>query len=108
MKSIIAVLGGNSGRLLTASAMAVPLVLLPIGIAHADGNDDDFVQQVSNVGIIAPPFNLISNAHTVCQFLNQGGSQATATNNVASMPGFTSDGAASFVSLSVSHYCPGH
>jgi hypothetical protein len=95
-------------RQLTASAMAVPLVLLSIGVAHADSNDDDFVQQVNNVGVIGPPANLITNAHTVCQFLNQGGTRDSAANNVASMPGFTPAGAASFVSLSVTHYCPGH
>jgi hypothetical protein len=88
--------------------MAVPLVLLSIGVAHADSNDDDFVQQVNNIGIIGPPGNLINNAHTVCQFLNQGGTRDSAANNVASMPGFTPDGAANFVSLSVTHYCPGH
>jgi hypothetical protein len=108
MKSINAVLGGNSGRQLTASAMAVPLVLLSIGVAHADSNDDDFVRQVNNVGIIGAPANLITNAHTVCQFLNQGGTRENAANNVASMPGFTPAGATSFVSLSVTHYCPGH
>jgi Protein of unknown function (DUF732) len=108
VKSIIAVLGGNSGRQLTASAMAVPLALLSIGVAHADGNDDDFVREVNNVGIIGPPVNLITNAHSVCQFLNQGGTRAGAENNVASMPGFTRAGAATFVSLSVTHYCPGH
>jgi hypothetical protein len=59
--------------------MAVPLVLLSIGVAHADSNDDDFVQQVNNIGIIGPPGNLIN-----------------------------PDGAANFVSLSVTHYCPGH
>ena len=95
-------------RQLTASAMAVPLVLLSIGVAHADSNDDDFVQQVNNIGVIGPPANLITNAHTVCQFLNQGGTQEAAANNVASMPGFTPAGAATFVSLSVTHYCPGH
>ena len=88
--------------------MAVPLVLLSMGIAHADSNDDDFVQQVNSIGIIGAPGNLITNAHTVCQFLNQGGTQQSAANNVASMPGFTPAGAATFVSLSVSHYCPGH
>jgi hypothetical protein len=108
MKRIIAVLGGNSGRQLAASAMAVPVVLLSIGVAHADSNDDDFVREVNNVGIIGPPANLINNGHAVCQFLNQGGTRAAAANNVASMPGFTQAGAATFVSLSVTHYCPGH
>ena len=108
MKSIIAVLGGNSGRQLTASAMAVPLVLLSIGVAHADSNDDDFVREVNNLGIVGPPANLINNAHVVCQSLNQGGTRAAAENNVATMPGFTRAGAAGFVSLSVTHYCPGH
>jgi uncharacterized protein DUF732 len=108
MKSIFAVLEGNSGRQLTAFAMAMPLVLLSMGVAHADSNDDDFVREVNNVGIIGPPGNLINNAHAVCQFLNQGGTRAAAENNVATMPGFTRAGAASFVSLSVTHYCPGH
>ncbi|WP_083077294.1 DUF732 domain-containing protein [Mycobacterium heidelbergense] len=46
-----------------ASAMTVPLALLSTGVAHADGNDDDFAQKANNVGIIAAPADLISNAH---------------------------------------------
>ena len=93
-------------RQLTASAMAVPLVLLSIGVAHADSNDDDFVQQVNNIGVIGPPANLINNAHQVCQFLGHGGTRDSAANSIASQMGFPPAGAASFVSISITHYCP--
>lgn len=53
----------NRVRHLMASAMTVPLALLSTGVAHADGNDDDFAQKANNVGIIAAPADLISNAH---------------------------------------------
>lgn len=86
--------------------MVVPLVLLSIGVAHADSNDDDFVQQVNNIGVIGPPANLINNAHQVCQFLGHGGTRDSAANSIASQMGFPPAGAASFVSISITHYCP--
>jgi hypothetical protein len=93
-------------RQLTASAMAVPLVLLSIGVAHADSNDDDFVHSVNNLGVIGPAANLINNAHQVCKYLDNGGSPGSASGAIASQMGFTPAGAASFVSISITHYCP--
>lgn len=89
-----------------ASAMAVPLVLFPSGIAHADSNDDDFVQRVNNNGVTGAPADLIRIAHQVCEGLDNGTSPDAVADALASQLGLRSDRAVIFESFSVTHYCP--
>jgi hypothetical protein len=86
--------------------MAVPLVLLSTGVAHADSNDDDFVQKVNNVWVIGAPADLINNAHLVCKDLDSGTDVDRLADAFVSQMGFTSGRAAKFVAASVTHYCP--
>lgn len=97
---------GTVMRRITASAMAVPLVLLSIGVAHADSNDDDFVQSLNNVGVGGAPADLISNAHLVCTGLDNGNTPASIRDAFVSQTGSTPNTAATFVALSATHYCP--
>lgn len=89
-----------------ASAIAAPLALLSIGVAHADGNDDDFVQKVNNIGVTGAPADLIRIAHQVCGGLNDGNSPDAIADALVSQLGLRSDRAAIFESFSATHYCP--
>ena len=93
-------------RQLVASAAALPFVLLSIGIAHADSNDDDFTQTMNNVGVIGAPADLINNAHAACTALDSGSTPDAIRDALVSQLGLTSNRAAIFVALSATHYCP--
>jgi hypothetical protein len=93
-------------RRLTASAIALSLALLSIGVAHADSNDDDFVQKANNVGVIGAPADLIRIAHQVCGGLDDGNSPDAIADALVSQLGLRSDRAAIFESFSATHYCP--
>jgi Protein of unknown function (DUF732) len=90
---------------LTAWAIAVPLTSLSIGVAHADSNDDDFIQKVKNVGVAGAPADLINNAHLVCKSVASGSTPDDVTDAFVKQMGFQSGVAAQFVSISVMHYC---
>ncbi|SPM35798.1 hypothetical protein MRAB57_3629 [Mycobacterium rhizamassiliense] len=86
--------------------MAVPLALLSIGVAHADSNDDDFVQKANNNGVVGAPADLIRIAHQVCGGLDSGNSPDAIADALVSQLGLRSDRAAIFESFAVGHYCP--
>jgi hypothetical protein len=86
--------------------MAVSLALLSIGVAHADSNDDDFVQKMNNNGVSGAPADLIRNAHAVCSSLDTGNTPDAIADALVSQLGLKSDRAAVFEALSVTHYCP--
>ncbi|MGV0069418.1 DUF732 domain-containing protein [Mycobacterium sp. M23085] len=86
--------------------MAVSLVLLSVGTAHADSNDDDFVRQSNNVGVAGAPADLIRIAHQVCQGLDSGNSPDAIADALVSQLGLRSDRAAMFEGFSATHYCP--
>lgn len=89
-----------------ALAAPVPLLLLSVGVAHADGNDDAFIQQAHNVGVTGPAADLINNARQVCKGLDSGSSPDDLADAFVSQLGFSSGNAAKFVAVSVTHYCP--
>lgn len=89
-----------------APAMAVALAVLSMGVAHADANDDDFVQQLKSVGVLGAPADLIRNAHLVCDGLASGSTPDDLADAFVAQMNFTSARAAKFVALSVTHYCP--
>jgi hypothetical protein len=91
---------------LTAWAMAVPPVLLSIGTAHADSNDDDFVEKANNNGVVGAPADLIRVAHQVCGGLDDGNSPDAIADALVSQLGLRSDRLAIFESFSATHYCP--
>ncbi|BBX39604.1 hypothetical protein MSIM_10550 [Mycobacterium simiae] len=93
-------------RSLTASLVAMPLALLSIGLAHADSNDDEFVQAANNNGVVGAPVDLLRIAHQVCGGLDSGTSPDAIADALVSQLGMRSDRAAIFESLSVAHYCP--
>jgi hypothetical protein len=93
-------------RKFTGVVMVTPLALLLTGVAHADGNDDDFVLNLNDVGVRGAPADLISSAHLVCNGLGSGNTPDSLTDAFVSQMGFTSARAAKFVALSVTHYCP--
>ncbi|MDQ1322608.1 MAG: hypothetical protein QG655_3856 [Actinomycetota bacterium] len=87
-------------------AIVIPLAVMPLGVAHADSNDDDFLQRVANVGIAGPAADLINNARLVCEALDNGTAPKVIADAIASQLGFRPDRAVSFSALSVTHYCP--
>lgn len=91
---------------LVAPAVAVALASLSIGIAHADSNDDDFVQSVNHIGVGGAAADLITNAHAVCDALDGGNTPDKARDALVSQLGLRPDRAVQFVAISATHYCP--
>lgn len=89
-----------------ASALALLLALISVGVAHADGNDDDLVQQAHGFGVSGAAADLINNGHAVCKSLDAGSNPDDITDAFVSQMGFQSGVAAHFVAISASHYCP--
>jgi hypothetical protein len=94
-------------RVLTLVLVACPLVFSPTGLA--DGNDDEFLQAMSYVGLVSDdgPAGLIRLAHKVCQDRANGYSDlisATRVNN--SNPGLGINGAGYIVASAEHVYCP--
>ncbi|SPM35802.1 hypothetical protein MRAB57_3633, partial [Mycobacterium rhizamassiliense] len=101
----------------------VPLALLSIGVAHADTDDDAYLNALSghNIQSIGGPGDLIDAGHQVCGFLSPSVSPAMVTNYVlrASVNGgrfFTTFGSAHnpltnsqagvLVTSAIGTYCP--
>jgi hypothetical protein len=57
----------NPFRFVLAAAVAV---MLPAGIAHADGQDDQFLAMLSKDGVVGPPDQMIAIAHERCDAAN--------------------------------------
>lgn len=92
-------------RQLVISAMAVPLALLSIGVAHADSNDDDFIQKASGAAQGAPA-DVIRIAHEICQSLDSGQSVDDVLDSIVAQLHFSVKNAATLQAQSVTHYCP--
>ena len=92
-------------RQLTALAMALPLTLLSIGVAHADSNDDDFIQKVSGAAQGAPA-DVIRIAHEICQSLDSGQNVDDVLDGIVTQLHFSVKNAAMLQAQSVTHYCP--
>ncbi|SOX53819.1 DUF732 domain-containing protein [Mycobacterium ahvazicum] len=90
----------------TTAALTVSLAVLSMGVAHADSNDDDFVQKANNNGVVGAPADLIRIAHQVCGGLNNGTGPDAIADALVSQLGLRSDRAAIFEALSATHYCP--
>jgi hypothetical protein len=86
--------------------LAVPLALLSIGVAHADSNDDDFVQKMANNGVDGAPADLIRIAHQVCGGLDDGNTPDAIRDALVSQLHLAPNRAAIFVAFSATHYCP--
>jgi Protein of unknown function (DUF732) len=57
----------NPFRFVLAAAVAV---MLAAGIAHADGQDDQFLAMLSKDGVVGPPDQMIAIAHERCEAAN--------------------------------------
>jgi Protein of unknown function (DUF732) len=57
----------NPFRSVLAAAVAV---MLAAGIAHADGQDDQFLALLSKDGVVGPPDQMIAIAHERCDAAN--------------------------------------
>jgi hypothetical protein len=57
----------NLFRSVLAAAVAV---MLAAGIAHADGQDDQFLAMLSKDGVVGPPDQMIAIAHERCDAAN--------------------------------------
>jgi hypothetical protein len=57
----------NPFRSVLAAAAAV---MLAAGIAHADGQDDQFLAMLSKDGVVGPPDQMIAIAHERCDAAN--------------------------------------
>jgi hypothetical protein len=95
-------------RQIAASALGVPVVLASMAVAHADSNDDDFVQQVNNNGVVGAPADLIRIAHQVCGGLDEGSSPDAIRDALVNQLHLAPNRAAIFVAFSATHYCRQH
>ena len=86
--------------------MAVALMFSSMTVAHADANDDEFVQELRSNGVIGAPVDLIRNARAVCEGLDGGSSIDDIADAIVSQLGLKSGRAAKFVAFSATHYCP--
>lgn len=90
-------------------AVAGMVLLLSAAPAHADDNDDQFLQAMAYVGLVSDegPAGLIHLAHTVCSDRVNGYSDlitATRVNNAN--PGLGLNGAGYIVAAAEHVYCP--
>jgi Protein of unknown function (DUF732) len=101
---------------------AAAAVLLATGIAHADGQDDQFLALLSKDGIVGPPDQMIAIAHERCddadlprsglfipRFGSQPGPYLAAIGNIYTeleSQGLTSGQAAQFIRDAITVYCP--
>ena len=77
------------------------------GTATAGSVDDAFLAQLQRDGIVPPTAaRAISDAHGVCNALNQGNSAQAVINAVASTTGLDAKGANAFAVDAASAYCP--
>ncbi|WP_292975789.1 DUF732 domain-containing protein [Mycobacterium sp.] len=83
-----------------------PLLLLSATVAHADANDDEFVQMSKNIGVDGAPADLIRIAKSVCAGLDGGSGPDEIADALVSQLGLKSGRAAKFVAFSATHYCP--
>jgi Protein of unknown function (DUF732) len=78
--------------------------------AHADSNDEQFIQAISGDGIVMDGNDAILQGHSVCLFLEQpgGASMWDAIEQVKQMHSTWSIVSAThFVDRSIQNYCPG-
>lgn len=93
-------------KLLLPFAITLLAVVLHTGEAHADSNDDDFIQKVNNNGVAGAPADLIRVAHQVCAGLDGGNTPDAIRDALSSQLGLRPDRAAIFIAFSATHYCP--
>jgi hypothetical protein len=95
---------------LAASFVAVVALLSPLGAAstaHADANDDAFMQALNAQDITHESrAAAIMAAHLVCQELEQGKSKSQIATDVLNSSSLDGDNAGYFVAASVLAYCP--
>ena len=101
---------------------AAVAVMLAAGIAHADGQDDQFLAMLSKDGVVGPPDQMIAIAHERCDAANlprSGGYNFRfgalpspyigAIGNIYTeleSQGLTSAQAAQFIRDAIAVYCP--
>ena len=91
---------------LAAATLGVAAVVAA-GTATAGSVDDAFLAQLQKDGIVPPTAaRAISDAHGVCNALNDGNSAQSVVNAVAKTTGLDHDGANTFAVDAASAYCP--
>ncbi len=102
-------------RRFTASAAGTTLTAATLGLAAlgfagtagASSVDEAFVAQLKADGITPPSAaRAISDAHAVCNALDEGQSSRAVINAVAESTGLSSTGAKTFAIDAASAYCP--
>jgi hypothetical protein len=95
-----------AGTTLAAATLGMA-ALIAAGTANAGTTDDAFLAQLQKDGIIPPtPARAVSDAHNVCNALNQGNSAQAVINAVAQTTGLDAKGANTFAVDAASAYCP--
>jgi hypothetical protein len=83
------------------------LILAPT--ANADPltqNDEQFLQEVTAVGINGNPHGLISGAWNVCRDLDGGVSESDWESKLQKFSGYTEFQSRAYIAKAVGHYCP--
>jgi hypothetical protein len=95
-----------AGTTMATAALGVA-ALLAAGTAGASSIDDAFIAQLQNDGITPPTTaRAVSEAHGVCNALDQGYSSQQVINAVAESTGLSAKGAKVFAIDAASAYCP--
>ena len=92
----------------TVAAGALGLVALGLaGTANASRIDDAFLAELEAEGITPPSASVaISDAHAVCDMLDEGYSPDEVITAVADATGLSNDGANTFAVAAADAYCP--
>jgi hypothetical protein len=91
---------------LAAAALGMA-ALFAAGTAGAGSVDDAFLAQLQRDGIVPPTAaRAVSDAHGVCNALDQGNSAQSVINAVAHTTGLDAQGANTFAVDAASAYCP--
>jgi hypothetical protein len=95
-----------AGTTLTAATLGLAVLSFAC-TAGASSVDDAFLAQIKADGITAPsPARAISEAHAVCESLDQGHSAQQVYSEVAEATGLSAKGAKTFAVDAASAYCP--
>lgn len=81
---------------------------VPMAVAHADQNDQDFAEYLSSHGVnLGSPAQEVNMARVMCQDLDAGYSQKDEVDQLTGSHKLTQAQAETFIGAATADYCPG-
>lgn len=94
-------------RVMRAFLAAAAMAVLCASTAHADSDDDAFIQAISGDGISMDRHEAVVQGHAACLTMESGTSMWETIQQVKDMhPSFGITGSTHFVDRSIQNYCP--